>query len=47
VKLIVDGSTKASKSAAAGPISNTSSVFLGAKPGDDWTKGLVDFVTIT
>jgi len=47
VKLIVDGSTKASKSAAAGPISNTSSVFLGAKPGDDWTKGLVDFITIT
>jgi hypothetical protein len=47
VKLIVDGSTKASKSAAAGAISNTSSVFLGAKPGDDWTKGLVDFITIT
>jgi Concanavalin A-like lectin/glucanases superfamily len=47
VKLIVDGSTKASKSAAVGPISNTSSVILGAKPGDDWTKGLVDFITIT
>jgi hypothetical protein len=47
VKLIVDGSTKASKSAVAGPISNSSSVFLGAKPGDDWTKGLVDFITIT
>jgi hypothetical protein len=47
VTLIVDGSTKARKSAAAGSISNTSSVFLGAKPGDDWTKGLVDFITIT
>jgi concanavalin A-like lectin/glucanase superfamily protein len=47
VKLIVDGSTKASKSAATGSISNTSSVFLGAKPGDDWTKGLIDFITIT
>jgi Concanavalin A-like lectin/glucanases superfamily len=47
VKLIVDGSTKASKTATVGPISNTSSVILGAKPGDDWTKGLIDFITIT
>ncbi|MDQ1674667.1 MAG: hypothetical protein QOK30_982 [Nocardioidaceae bacterium] len=47
VQLIVDGSTKASKSATVGPISNTSSVILGAKPGDDWTKGLIDFITIT
>jgi hypothetical protein len=47
VKLIVDGVTKGSKSATVGPISNTASVILGAKPGDDWTKGLIDFVTIT
>ncbi len=47
VKLIVDGSTTASKSATVGPISNTSSVILGAKPGDDFTKGLIDFITIT
>jgi Concanavalin A-like lectin/glucanases superfamily len=47
VKLIVDGSTKASKTATVGPISNSAPVDLGAKPGDDWTKGLIDFITIT
>ena len=47
VKLIVDGSTKASSNATVGPISNSSAVDLGAKPGDDWTKGLIDFITIT
>jgi hypothetical protein len=47
VKLIVDGSTKASTNATVGPISNSAAVDLGAKPGDDWTKGLIDFITIT
>jgi hypothetical protein len=47
VKLIVDGSTKASSNVAVGPISNSAAVDLGAKPGDDWTKGLIDFITIT
>jgi hypothetical protein len=47
VKLIVDGTTKDTASVAVGPISNTSAVALGAKPGDDWTKGLIDYITIT
>lgn len=47
VKLIVDGATKATKTATVGPISNTQSAILGAKPGDDFTRGLVDFITVT
>jgi concanavalin A-like lectin/glucanase superfamily protein len=47
VKLIVDGATKASSAVAVGPISNTSGVFLAAKPGDDFTDGLIDYITIT
>jgi hypothetical protein len=47
VKLIVDGVTKATAAVTIGPISNTSSVMLGAKPGDDFTNGFVDFITIT
>jgi Concanavalin A-like lectin/glucanases superfamily len=47
VKLIVDGVTKASKAVSAGSISNTKPVILGAKPGDDWTDGLIDYVTLT
>jgi hypothetical protein len=47
VTLIVDGVNSASKKVSLGPISNTQPVDLGAKPGDDWTKGLVDFITIT
>jgi hypothetical protein len=47
VKLIVDGVIKATAAVAVGPISNTSSVILGAKPGDDFTNGFVDYITIT
>jgi hypothetical protein len=47
VKLVVDGATKASKTVAVGPITNTKPVDLAAKPGDDWTKGLIDFITLT
>ncbi|MDX6364959.1 MAG: hypothetical protein QOK30_35 [Nocardioidaceae bacterium] len=47
VKLIVDGVTKATAAVTVGPISNTSSVILGAKPGDDFTNGLIDFITIS
>jgi hypothetical protein len=46
VKVIVDGSVKATKKAQVGAISNTQPVMLGAKPGDDYTKGFVDFITI-
>ena len=47
VSLSVDGSIKASKSVKVGSISNTQPVMLGAKPGDDFTKGFVDFITIS
>jgi len=47
VKLLVDGSVKASKSVTVGSISNSSSVPLGAKPGDDFTSGVIDYITIT
>jgi Concanavalin A-like lectin/glucanases superfamily len=46
VKLIVDGATKASVAVTVGSISNTSSVVLGAKPGDDFTDGLIDYIII-
>jgi Concanavalin A-like lectin/glucanases superfamily len=47
VKLIVDGVTKATAAVTVGPISNASSVILGAKPGDDFTNGLIDYITIS
>jgi len=47
VTLSVDGSLKVSKSIQIGSISNTQPVILAAKPGDDFTKGLIDFITIT
>ena len=46
VSLVVDGSVKASKSVQVGSISNKEPVILAAKPGDDFTKGLIDFITI-
>jgi Concanavalin A-like lectin/glucanases superfamily len=46
VELTVDGkSWTVSKS--AGSISNSASVVLGAKPGDDWYDGLMDDVSIS
>jgi hypothetical protein len=47
VSLIVDGVTKVTKAVTVGSISNTSSVILAAKPGDDFTNGKIDFITIT
>jgi hypothetical protein len=47
VRVIVDGVTKASKAVSAGSISNGKPVILGAKPGDDWTDGFINFVTLT
>jgi hypothetical protein len=47
VKLIVNGVTKTSKTVTVGSISNSQPVILAAKPGDDFTKGLIDYITIT
>lgn len=47
VKLLVDGSVKVTKTVTVGSISNGSAVPLGAKPGDDFTNGFIDFITIT
>jgi hypothetical protein len=47
VRLVVDGSTKASKSVHVGSISNNQPVILAAKPGDDYTSGLIDDVSLT
>jgi hypothetical protein len=47
VQLLVDGSVKAAKTITVGSISNGSGVPLGAKPGDDFTNGVIDFIAIT
>jgi hypothetical protein len=47
VKLLVDGSVKVSKTVTVGSIANGSGVALGAKPGDDFTEGLINSITIT
>jgi hypothetical protein len=47
VELWVDGIRRATKTVTVGSISNTQPVILGAKPGDDFTKGNIDYVTIT
>ncbi len=47
ISVSVDGSVKASKSVKVGNISNSQPVMLAAKPGDDFTKGLIDFITIS
>lgn len=47
VSLLVDGSVKTSKSITVGSIANSSGVSLGAKPGDDFTHGYIDYVTIS
>jgi len=47
VRLVVDGSTKASQSVHVGSISNNQPVILAAKPGDDYTSGLIDDVSLT
>lgn len=47
VSLLVDGSVKATRSVTVGSISNSSGVSIGAKPGDDFTDGYVDYVTIS
>jgi hypothetical protein len=47
VELFVDGVSVARKTVAVGPISNTQPVNLGAKPGDDFTKGTIDYITLS
>jgi len=47
VQLLVDGSVKASKTVTVGSISNGNGAVLAAKPGDDFTNGFIDFITIT
>jgi hypothetical protein len=47
IVLTVDGATKATKTITVGSISNKQPVILAAKPGDDFTKGLIDYITIT
>lgn len=47
VQLLVDGSVKTTKNITVGSISNGSAVPLGAKPGDDFTNGFIDSITIT
>ncbi len=47
VSLYVDGAQKATQSVKVGAISNTQPVILAAKPGDDFTKGAINFITIT
>lgn len=47
VELWVDGTRRATKTVTVGSISNNEPVILGAKPGDDFTKGDIDYVTIT
>jgi len=46
VRLLVDGAVKASKTATVGTISNSSPLYVGAKPNDDWYIGLMDEVSI-
>jgi hypothetical protein len=46
VELWVDGNRKATKPVVVGSISNTQPVILAAKPGDDYTKGLIDYIKI-
>ncbi len=46
VALWVDGQRKATKTVNVGAISNTQPVILAAKPGDDYTKGLIDYIKI-
>ncbi len=47
VSLWVDGVRKSSKTVTVGSISNSQPVILAAKPGDDFTKGLIDYIKIT
>lgn len=47
VRLIIDGVTKTTKTVKVGSISNAQPVILAAKPGDDFTKGFIDYFTIT
>lgn len=46
VSLVVDGVRKASRQLKVGSISNSQPVILAAKPGDDFTKGLINYITI-
>jgi Concanavalin A-like lectin/glucanases superfamily len=45
IKLVVDG-TVYSRAVTVGSIANSSSVVIGAKPGDDYFKGLLDEVRV-
>ncbi len=47
VALYVDSNLKATWSGTVGSISNSSNVFLGAKPYQDFTDGLIDYIRVT
>jgi hypothetical protein len=47
VTLVVDGTTVGKATVTVGSISNTSGVFLGAKPNVDYLNGSLNQVTIT
>ncbi len=47
VELYVDDARTATKTVTVGSISNSKPVILAAKPGDDFTKGLIDYIMIT
>jgi hypothetical protein len=47
VSVYVDGSKKRTTSKKVGAISNNQPVILGAKPGDDFTDGRVDYIIMS
>jgi Concanavalin A-like lectin/glucanases superfamily len=47
VTLVVDGATVGKATVTVGSISNTSGVFVGAKPNDDYLNGYLNQVTIS
>jgi len=46
VRLVVDGTVRKTSSVAVGSIANSASVYLGAKPGTDFYRGIMDEVRI-
>ncbi len=47
IALYVDSVSKDTKTVTIGTMSNSEPVILAAKPGDDFTNGLIDYIKIT
>lgn len=47
VQLSVDGAVAVSKAGTVGSVSNTSALYIGAKPGDDYLNGQIDWARLT